>query len=456
MRSTPTDKGKHRADMRPALLAVLVSLSVFVSLFFILSPEAMSQKYYDGPVLRAPSIDASSQGYDALSSKPKESRYDFRLSGSNTFYQIMSVLNVPGVVSQEIERKARPFFDLRRLKQGTVLRVFTVDERLSRIEYRINEYQMLVVKDTAEPDVYSVEKSELAHETRQATITGTIENSLYEDGLKAGADSRMIANLTDIFAWDIDFASDIRKGDRFNILSEMLYVEGKPVRTGRILGAEMVNGGKKYTAIYFEGKGGEGSYFNAEGKSLRRSLLKSPLRFSRITSHFSKGRFHPIHKRYRPHHGIDYGAPTGTPIESAGSGIVKYAGWKGGYGNFIEIKHNNGFSTAYGHLSRIAKGVRTGAKITQGQVIGAVGSTGISTGPHLHYEVKASGKLINPLSVKPVADNAIAKKDMSRFASVRGEIERKLSGEVSILAANQSYTGQVEKPAVQAARSARN
>ena len=170
-----------------------------------------------------------------------------------------------------------------------MLRVFTVDERLSRIEYRINEYQMLVVEGEAETGAYTVEKSELAHEIRQATITGTIENSLYEDGLKAGADPQMIMNLSDIFAWDVDFASDIRKGDRFNILSEMLYVEGKPVRTGRILGAEMVNGGKKYTAIYFDGNGGAGSYYNAEGKSLRRSLLKSPLRFSRITSHFSKG-----------------------------------------------------------------------------------------------------------------------------------------------------------------------
>ncbi|MEK7680183.1 MAG: M23 family metallopeptidase, partial [Deltaproteobacteria bacterium] len=170
--------------------------------------------------------------------------------------------------------------------------------------------------------------------------------------------------------------------------------------------------------------------YDSAGGSMERTLLKSPLRFRRITSYFSRKRFHPIHKRYRPHHGIDYAAPTGTPVEAAGSGRVVHAGWKGGYGNFVELRHSNGYVTGYGHLSRIGKGIRTGANIEQGSIVGYVGSTGISTGPHLHYEVKRHGSLINPLSIKPTPNKAIAKGEMNRFASVRDDILKTLSNDM--------------------------
>lgn len=428
-------QGPRGSISRPILLAVLVGLSFFLSAFFLLTREATSGKFFNGPSIKAPGIDPLEP--TPQPDEPKASRYDFRLSGSNTFYQIMSVLNVPGADSRFIAKAARPVYDLRQLKMGTVLRVYTEEDKLSKIEYRISEFETLLVeRDGSIEGGYKVSKAELPHEVRQTRITGAIENSLYEDALKAGADAQAVMNLSDIFAWDIDFASDIRKGDTFSFLGEVLYVEGQPVRTDRILGAEMVNGGKTFTAVYFEGDGEKGSYYNAEGKSLRRSLLKSPLRFRRITSHFSRGRFHPILKKYRPHHGIDYAAPVGTPIESAGSGIVRYAGWKGGYGNFIEIRHNNGYSTAYGHLSRIAKGVRTGAKVSQGDVVGYVGSTGISTGPHLHYEVRAGGRLINPLSIKAVADRSITKKEKARFMAKVEDIQKRLSGGATFVASN--------------------
>lgn len=169
---------------------------------------------------------------------------------------------------------------------------------------------------------------------------------------------------------------------------------------------------------------------------MKKTLLKSPLRFRRITSTFSRGRYHPILKRYRPHHGIDYGAPTGTPIESAGSGVVKHAGWKGGYGNYIEVKHSNGYTTAYGHLSRIGKGIRSGAKVDQGQVIGYVGSTGLSSGPHLHYEVKVGGRLINPLSVKSLPGVPVPKKEMAQFVAARDSVQHKLSSSGTAYATN--------------------
>ena len=211
-----------------------------------------------------------------------------------------------------------------------------------------------------------------SHE-KEAVVSGVIESSLYEDGVKAGADPQLIMSLTDVFAWDVDFTSDVQKGDTFRILYEALYVDGAPVSAGRILGAEMVNNGKKYSAVYFEGTGG---YYDLDGKSLRRTLLKSPLRFRRITSHFTKSRFPPILKKFRPHHGIDYGAPKGTPVESAGSGRVAFAGWKNGYGNL-----SRGITTVTNGLRtpRQQKASARGRRLP-GDLIGYVGSTGISTG----------------------------------------------------------------------------
>ena len=426
------EKKDLKSIARPILVVSLVGIALFFSAFFLVSPEAYSEKFYGEktgirPVQPNPSSgEASVPGSSVSDEEPGEGRYDFMINGSHTFYKIMSIFGAPGADIQAITRMAKPVYDLRRLKKDTVLKVFTIDNLWRRIEYRFSEYETLVVEnDEGSPQGVKVTKTELPHEKKEAVVSGVIESSLYEDGVKAGADPQLIMSLTDVFAWDVDFTSDVQKGDTFRILYEALYVDGAPVSAGRILGAEMVNNGKKYSAVYFEGAGG---YYDMDGKSLRRTLLKYPQRLRRITSYFTNRRFHPILKQFRPHHGIDYGAPKGTPVESAGSGRVAFAGWKNGYGNFVEIRHNNSYSTGYGHLSRIAKGVSTGAKVSQGDLIGYVGSTGISTGPHLHYEVKLGGSLINPLSVKAVADVSIGKKDRQRFASAAAEALKKLSG----------------------------
>lgn len=426
------EKKETKSLLRPAILLSLVGLAFILSAIFLLSPAAYSEKSFGEKGWAAPvqtplsSGGSVAPGVPANVEKPAESRYDFRIDNGQTFYKIMTLLGLPGSEIQAIAGAARPIYDLRHLKQDTVFKIFTLDKEWRRMEYRFSAYETLVVeKDGGAANGVKAAKTELPHEEREVVVSGVIESSLYEDGVKAGADPQVMMSLTDIFAWDVDFTSDIRKGDTFRILYKALYVDGVPMGAGRILGAEMVNEGKKYSAVYFEGNGG---YYDLEGKSLRRTLLKSPLRFRRITSYFTKSRFHPILKKFRPHHGIDYGAPKGTPVESAGSGRVAFAGWKNGYGNFIEVRHNNNYSTGYGHLSRIAKGVRTGSKVSQGDLIGYVGSTGISTGPHLHYEVKIGGRLINPLSVKAVADVSIGKKDRQRFAAVSTEALRKLSG----------------------------
>lgn len=416
-----SNRQEKKFPLRTAVIISLAGLSFLLSFLFIVSPEASFSRSSRVAVAEEP------EG-------PQVERHDFVLSSNSTFYQIMTGFGVSGQEIAEIADKARAIHSMRQLRAGSVVSVFTLEGAFQKAEYKFSDYEYLLVEKSPEGEITAV-KAELPHETMETVISGTIENSLYEDALKAGADAQAVMALTDIFAWDIDFASDIRKGDTFSMLSEVLYVEGVAVRTGRVLGAEMVNGGKQYTAVYYEGNGGSG-YYDADGKSLRRSLLKSPLRYRRITSHFSKGRYHPIHKRYRPHHGVDYAAPTGTPIESAGSGVVKFAGWKGGYGNYVEIRHNNGYSTAYGHLSKIGKGIRSGGKVSQGDLIGLVGSTGISTGPHLHYEVKVNGRLINPLSVKAVADKAIPKKQMQAFAALRDEVQGKLAAAETAVAMN--------------------
>jgi len=410
------------------LTAAGVGAVLALLFFFIVSPLAFSEKNQTDPV---PAPDKPS----SASIDPQPKRYDFRLTGSETFFGVMALF-APGPEINEIVRLASPVYDLKLLKKDSVLKVYAIDDKWRTIEYGFNDYDLLAVSKDA-LGVIKAAKTELPHETRRVVASGSIENSLYESGVKAGIDPQVILDLSDVFAWDVDFASDIRKGDSFSVIYEELYVEGRAVRPGRVLAAEMMNGGKRFAAVYFD-SAGTGAYYDESGKSLRRTLLKSPLRFRRITSYFTNKRFHPINKRYRPHHGIDYAAQTGTPVESAGGGRVVYAGWKGGYGNYVEVKHTNGYSTAYGHLSRIKKGLRPGVKIEQGDMVGYVGSTGISTGPHLHYEVKLNGKLINPLGLKSAPNKSVDKAAMAQFVSLKDEFKRQLSGVSAAAAAGGS------------------
>ncbi len=417
---------------RPVILTMLAGVSFFLSVFFILSPDASSER-----------IKVPSETAEMLSTysptQPDIQREKIRLGSDDSFYSIMTARGVHGAEVSKIVKLARPVFDLRRLKKDRVLSLTMVDGLWNTIEYPVDDFDVLVIENGKKDDTpVSVEMKALPYEVREVLVSGTIENSLFEAGVRAGADPQALMELSDIFAWDIDFASDIRRGDKFSIIYEVIYVDGRELRTGRILGAEMDNDGRKFTAIYYEGDEGATGYYDADGKSLKRTLLKSPLRYRRITSHFSKRRYHPIKKQYRPHHGVDYGAPVGTPIEAAGSGRVVYAGWKGGYGNYIKIKHNNSYSTAYGHLSRIRNSIRVGARINQGDIIGYVGSTGISTGPHLHYEVYRGTSLVNPLGIKSAPVGRIPEAELERFASVRDEMSARLSGIGTAFASNET------------------
>jgi len=257
--------------------------------------------------------------------------------------------------------------------------------------------------------------------------SGRIESSLFAAADKAGMPDSVAIQLTEIFGSDIDFHRELQKGDEFKVVYEDLTLEGRSARSGRVLAVEFVNNNKPYKAYWFTPSGNRAAgYYNEEGRSLKKSFLRSPLAFSRISSGFTPRRFHPIQKRWKAHNGVDYAAPTGTPIMATASGTVKFSGWQNGYGNFVEIQHHSGYSTAYAHLSRFAKGVRVGQKVEQGDVIGYVGATGWATGPHLHYEFRVNRVPKNPLSITVAQAEPLDRASINEFKRVQLALDRRM------------------------------
>jgi murein DD-endopeptidase MepM/ murein hydrolase activator NlpD len=271
---------------------------------------------------------------------------------------------------------------------------------------------------------FTAEKVAIEYERRTNHLAGTVKDNLISS---IGQERLPLAlSLSDIFAWDIDFNTDMRNGDTFKVVVEELCRDNEFKRYGDIIAAEFVNNGKTYRAYRFEHNGKAG-YYDDEGNALKRAFLKAPLSFRRISSGFSKGRFHPVLKRYRPHHGIDYAAPAGTPVSTVGDGTVAFSGYKGDYGKLVIIRHPNGYKTYYGHLSRIGKGIAPGAKVRQGDIIGYVGSTGLATGPHLHYEMRVNGSPFNPLRLKVPGGEPIPKGLMAEFEKARDQMSETLA-----------------------------
>lgn len=246
---------------------------------------------------------------------------------------------------------------------------------------------------------FSATPHQLELDTYTALQSAVIRHSLFGAADDAGIPEGIAEQLADIFGGDIDFHRDLRKGDRFTVIYETNHHLGKPVRYQRILAAEFINDGKTFRAFWFQDKQGQGGYYNENGRSVKKAFLRSPLEFSRITSGFSNARYHPVLRETRAHRGIDYGAPTGTRVKATGDGIVDFVGMQGGYGKLIKIRHPGDKVTVYGHLSGFASSIKKGTRVSQGDVIGFVGATGLATGPHLHYEFQIAGIHRNPLTV---------------------------------------------------------
>lgn len=291
-----------------------------------------------------------------------------------------------------------PVKPLTRLRAGESLRIQIDDDGVRGLVYEPDETRFLNVwRDTTGLHAEWV-KPEI--ETRIGRAAGTIQASLFESGLKSGLSENLIMELAGIFGWDVDFALDIRQGDQFTLVYEELYRDGEKVRDGRILAAEFVNQGKAFQAVLYTDPSGKTDYYSPNGRSMRKTFLRAPVDFRRISSRFSGERYHPILGKKRPHRGVDYAAATGTPIKAAGDGKVIFRGTKGGYGRTVIIQHGATYSTLYGHMSNFTRGVGVGTRVRQGQTIGYVGQSGLATGPHLHYEFRVNGVHRNPLTVK--------------------------------------------------------
>ena len=272
-----------------------------------------------------------------------------------------------------------------------------LDGKLLHLEYELDADNILVAGLTEKG--YQVATQKLLLVNHQVLKSATIIDSLFGATDDAGIPDQIALQIADIFSGEIDFHDDLRPGDKFNVIYEAFYNAGELMKTGNVLAVEFVNKGKKYQAIHYGDATGKFAYYSPEGKSLHKSFLRSPVEFTRVSSSFSTGRFHPILNRMRAHQGVDLAAPSGTRIKAAGDAVVDFIGRKGGYGNVIVLKHANGVSTVYGHLSAFAAGLRKGQEVEQGEIIGNVGMTGLATGPHLHYEFLIGGTHRDPLTV---------------------------------------------------------
>lgn len=303
---------------------------------------------------------------------------------------------------------------LKKLKAGDTLNLRVNSGRLMELKYEFDEIHTLNVRRNEDGEFESATlAAQLDH--RPAFAYGTINDSLFLSAQRAGLSGRLIMELASIFGYDVDFALDIRRGDRFVVVYDQLFKDGKKLRDGDILAAEFVNQSRELRAVRFTNADGNSTYFTPEGDSMRKAFIRTPLDVFRISSHFNPGRYHPVLNRIRSHKGTDYAAPTGTPIKATGDGKVVFAGVKGGYGNCVVIRHGSTYQTLYGHMSKIRSGIRSGAHVQQGQVIGYVGATGLATGPHLHYEFLVNGVHRNPVTVSLPRANPVSRDHLPQF-----------------------------------------
>ncbi|MBI0420539.1 MAG: M23 family metallopeptidase [Nitrosospira sp.] len=326
-----------------------------------------------------------------------------RIQRGDTVAALLSRFEVNNLDAANFLHEARKIKAMHQLVPGRIVHAQTT----ARGELRMLRYfpggseQFLMEKTDG---AFKLIEKPIELEKHVQMKSGVIDSSLFAATDSAGVPDNVTTQIVDIFSSEIDFHRDLRKGDRFTVVYESLHNDGELARAGRILAVEFVNQGTSYKAVYFQADDGNSGYYAPDGKNLRKEFLRSPLEFSRVSSGFSSARFHPVLQTWRAHKGVDYAAPTGTIVKATANGIVAFAGWQSGYGNIVILQHQGQYTTAYGHLSAFSKGLRKGQRVSQSDVIGYVGATGMATGPHLHYEFRVSGVQRDPLRVAmPVA-----------------------------------------------------
>lgn len=331
--------------------------------------------------------------------------------------------------SQALLDACRKVYSLAMIRAGQPYTVVAnaTNGSIERFEYEIDDNRKLVV-DTDETGEGFIAKVEpIRYDYELTRVEGRIDSNLFQAIADVGESPALAITLAEIFGWEVDFIRDIREGDSFSVLAEKRFRDGEFKGYGRVIAASFTNQGQTYEAFFFPDDFGAPAFYAEDGKSLRKSFLKAPLSFTRVTSGFSKNRLHPIFMERRPHPGIDYAAPTGTPVKSVANGEVRQAGWVNGYGNQVIVRHGGNMETLYSHLSGFSKGVRKGTKVRQGQVIGYVGATGWATGPHLDFRIRQGGQFVNPVKMMNPRSEPVAKNRMKTFkervAFIRSFIE---------------------------------
>ncbi len=374
----------------------------------------------DPAALASPNAEAVQQ-QDNSGPDPELVTERLRIRRGDTLEVLLNRAGVPRADRLEIVNAVRRAFDVRKFRAGTdlVLKRSPAAGTVEALEYPVDPDHQLTVMRASGSFTAAVE--EIPGVIRTVAVCGILEGSLFESIAAAGERPELALAMAEIFAWDIDFYTDPRRGDDFCLLVEKKeYFNGQPPTYKRILAARYNNSGTLYEGFLFPDPDGKPQYYSRDGRSLQAAFLRSPLKFSaRVSSHFSRRRFHPILKIYRPHLGVDYAAPKGTPVQAIASGRVIFAGWSGGAGRMVKIRHANGFETRYLHLSRIF--VRRGQRVAQGQRIGLVGATGLATGPHLDFRILKNGKYLNFERLKPPRARRLTAQQMREFAPARDQ-----------------------------------
>jgi murein DD-endopeptidase MepM/ murein hydrolase activator NlpD len=394
-----TDLARDPALKRRAIIAVAV-----VSLLAGVAATA-TVKESDQPVLRELMVEPLALSPPDHASHPVQAYWhETRFERGDTFAALLGRLGVDSAEVTKLLKESGGSKPFRNLRAGMTVQAQTSElGQLLGLRFMAGE-GTTVLGFERDGDRFSVIEQR-AKLTRQVFLkSGEIRSSLFAAADDAGLPDSITIQLADVFSGDIDFHRDLRRGDRFAVVYEIFYHNGRPLRSGRVLAAEFVNNKKAYTAVWFSDEEGKGGYYAPDGKNLRKAFLRSPLEFSRVTSGFAM-RFHPILQQWRAHNGVDYGAPGGTRVKATADGVVELAGSQNGYGNVVALRHHGGITTLYAHLSGFASGVRRGARVSQGDVVGYVGATGWATGPHLHYEFRVNNQHRNPLTLAmPVAE----------------------------------------------------
>ena len=348
-----------------------------------------------------------------------------RFERGDTISDLLARLGVNEEEARAFLLRVKPGRSLQMLRPGTTVQARTAEDgTLLALRYITDKARLIGFnKEGAE---FKAVEQQLSLSPQQQMKSGEIRSSLFAATDAAGLSDNVAIQLADIFAGDIDFHRGLRRGDKFTVIYEMFYHEGRAIKSGRLLAAEFINQGKSYRAVWFQDAEGKGGYYTPEGNNLRKAFLRSPLEFSRISSGFAM-RFHPILREWRAHKGVDYAAPAGTRVKATADGTVELVGRQGGYGNIVTLKHQGGFSTSYAHLSSFAGGLRNGARVHQGDVIGHVGQTGWATGPHLHYEFRVNNEVRNPLTVALPAALPIPAQQLAAFSKVSAPLAAELN-----------------------------